>query len=92
MTLQQFYDLNETDKVAAIMEFGSLLAEHIEENKRIFIYRLDAFYVSTSFHLTADQFCEINCYQEINNLVTHHRKNIMLINPAERLDTPLSRL
>lgn len=85
MTLQQFHELDETDQMAALIEFGNLLAQHTEDNKRIFIYHMDSFYVSTSYHLETDQFCDISCYQEINNLVLHHRKNIVLINPAERL-------
>ncbi len=85
MTLQQFLELDETDQMAALIEFGNLLAQHTEDNKRIFIYHLDSFYVSASYHSTTDQFCGITCYQEMNDLVFHHRKNIMLINPAERL-------
>lgn len=84
MTIQQFRQMDVMDKVSAIMQFGRLMAQDTEEKKRIFLYRLESFYVSTSYVQPGDQLSEINCYLEVNQLIPHFRKHLISINPAER--------
>lgn len=91
MTLQQFHELPELEKLSAIMQFGRLKAQNIEEDTRIFLYRMDTFYVSASYLHPSDQLKEINCYIDIDQSVPHSRKQLISINPAEReYDTPES--
>lgn len=89
MTIQQFHQMDVMDKVSAIMHYGRLMAHNTEKETRIFLYRLESFYVSTSYIQPDDQLSEINCYLEVNQLIPHFRKHLISINPAEReYDTP----
>lgn len=84
MTIQQFHQMDVTEKVSAIMQYGRLMAQNTENEKRIFLYKLESFYVSTSYIQPDDQLCEIDCYLEVNQLIPHFRKHLISINPAER--------
>lgn len=84
MTIQQFHQLDVIDKVSAIMQYGRLMAQNTEDQKRVFLYHLESFYVSTSYILPDDQLSEINCYLEVNQMIPHFRKHLISINPAER--------
>ena len=51
MTIQQFLELNEMEKLCAIMESGRLMAQKLEPETRIFLYRLQTFYVSACYSI-----------------------------------------
>jgi hypothetical protein len=84
MTMEQFYQLEEMEQMSAIMQFGHLMAQHNDDNKRVFLYHLESFYVSATYLQPSDQLCDISCFLEANQLIPHYRKHIILINPAER--------
>lgn len=89
MTLQQFLELNEMEKMCAIMESGRLMAQKLEPDTRIFLYRLDTFYVSACYSLQNDQLTEITAYIDVDQSIPHFRKFLISIHPAERqYDTP----
>jgi hypothetical protein len=85
MTMEQFHDMDEIDQMSAIMQFGRLMAQNTEENKRTFLYRLESFYVAASYSQPSDQLYEINCFLEMNEQVPHYRKHLTMVNPAERM-------
>lgn len=65
------------------------MAQNLEENTRIFLYRLDLFYVSASYSTTNDQLIDITTYLNVDLSVPHFRKFLISIHPAEReYDTP----
>jgi hypothetical protein len=84
MTMQEFTQLDEIEQMSAIMQFGRLMAENTEEDKRTFLYLLGSFYVAASYLQDSDQLCEINCFLEVNQLIPHYRKHQFITNPAER--------
>lgn len=89
MTLQQFLELNEMEKVCAIMETGRLLAQKLEPETRIFLYRLDTFFVSASYSMVTDQLTDITAFIDVDQSIPHFRKFLISIHPAERqYDTP----
>ncbi len=89
MTIQQFHQMDVMDKVSAIIRHGRLMAQNTENETRVFLYRLESFYVSTSYIQPNDQLLEINCYLEVNQMIPHFRKHLISINPAEReYETP----
>ena len=59
MTIEQFLELNEMEKLCAIMESGKLMAQKLEPDTRIFLYRLQSFYVSACYCISTDQLTEI---------------------------------
>lgn len=83
--MQQFGQLDEMDKVSAIMQYGHLMAQNMEERSRMFLYRFDSFYVSARYGQPDDQLKEITCFLEVNQQIPHYRKQLITINPAERL-------
>lgn len=84
MTLEQFSLLNDLEQVSAIVEHGHLLAQNIEMEQRIFLYRFDSFYVSAAYSSADDQLTSITCFLEVDQAIPHHRKHLISINPAER--------
>lgn len=89
MTIQQFLELNEMEKVCAIMKSGRLVARHVESGARIFLYRIESFYVSARYHITDDDLTEITAFIDIDQTVPRFRKFLTSVNPAERqYDTP----
>lgn len=89
MTIQQFLELNEMEKMSIIMQSGRLITQRIESGTRIFLYRVESFYVSACYQLTNDQLAEISAYVEIDQSVPQVRKFLSSIHPAERqYDTP----
>jgi len=84
MTLQQFREYNEMEQLSAILEFGCLLAQHAEADRRIFLYRLDGFYVTTHYDAQNDLLTDIFCFLEVEQEVPHFRKHLISVNPAER--------
>ena len=89
MTIQQFLDLNEIEQVCAIMESGKLMAQNLEPDTRIFLYRLETFYVSACYSLQNDLLTEITAYIDADLSLPHFRKFLVSIHPAERqYDTP----
>jgi hypothetical protein len=89
MTIQQFMQLNEMEKMCAIMESGRLMAQKLEPETRIFLYRLESFYVSACYSLENDLLTEITAYVDVDQSIPHFRKFLISINPAERqYDTP----
>lgn len=84
MTMQDFTRLDEIEQMSAIMQFGRLMAEDTEDDKRTFLYRLESFYVAAVYLQDSDQLCEISCFLEVNQLIPHYRKHLLMTNPAER--------
>jgi len=84
MTIIEFTDLDDLDKVTAIMQYGHLIAQHAEENSRVFFYRVEGFYVSATYSLPNDQLTGICCFQEDNQEQLHFHKKLTAIHPAER--------
>ena len=84
MTLDQFVKFNEMEKVSAIIQYGQLLAQNVDNNSRIFFYRLESFFVSASYSRVTDQLEEINSFHEASHSVLHFRKLLISIHPAER--------
>lgn len=84
MTLDQFRQMNETEQLSAILEFGSLMAQNVEHEYRLFLYRLDSFYVSTRYEASTDMLADIVCYSDVSQDVPHFRKHLIAVNPAER--------
>ena len=85
MTLQQFNSMNETEKIVAIMEYGRLFAQSLEEKCRVFLYRLGSFYVTASYRTDDDDLEEINSFMRVDES-TSCRKIIFSIHPAERAE------
>jgi len=83
MTIQQFNKLNETEKIVAIMEYGRLVAQNIEEKCRVFLYRLGSFYVTTSYGTETDDLEEINSFSRVDESASC-RRIIVQIHPAAR--------
>lgn len=84
MTIQQFNELNEMEKVAVIMQSGRLLAQYLEDDSRIFLYRVDVFYVAATYCKSDDLLLEISSFMEIYPEISHYREQMILVNPAER--------
>lgn len=91
MTLQDFTMLNEIDQLTAILEHGKLMAQNVEDDSRLFLYRIESFYVLANYSATTDQLNDITCFLEVDQAIPHFRKQIISINPAERqYETPES--
>ena len=89
MTIEQFLELNEMEKLCAIMESGKLMAEKLEPDTRIFLYRLQSFCVSACYCISTDQLTEITAFVDVEETMPHFRKFLISIHPAERqYDTP----
>ncbi len=89
MTMQEFHQLNEMEKLSAIMQSGILRTQNRKGGLRIFIYRFESFYVSISYNLIDDQLTGISSFAEGNNLVPEYRRKTSVVNPAEReYETP----
>ena len=89
MTIEQFQQLNEMEKLCAIMESGRLMAQKLEPDTRIFLYRLQSFYVSACYCISTDQLTEITAFVNVEESMPHFRKFLISIHPAERqYDTP----
>jgi hypothetical protein len=85
MTIQQFNTLSETDKIVAIMEYGRLFAQSLEEKCRVFLYRLGSFYVTATYAAENDDLQEINSFMRVDES-TSCRRIIVSIHPAARAD------
>jgi hypothetical protein len=89
MTIIEFQELNEIEKLCAIMETGKLMAQKLEPSKRIFLYRLYTFYVSACYSITGDHLTEIIAFTDVERSIPYFRKFMISIHPAERCyDTP----
>ena len=89
MTLQQFVELGDLEKVCAIMESGKLMAQKLEPGTRVFLYRLQTFFVTACYSLDTDQLTDIAAYVDVDQSTPHFRKYLISIHPAERqYDTP----
>lgn len=89
MTIHEFLALNEMEKLCAIMESGKLIAQKCETENRVFLYRLENFYVSACYSLEDDLLTEITAFADAGQNVPHFRKFLISIHPAERhYDTP----
>ncbi len=84
MTRQQFDGLEEMEKLSAILRFGRLLAQHKENNARIFLYGLSDFFVSTNY-LPDDQLKEIYVYDDVNQLPPAYYRQLLCVHPAARV-------
>ncbi len=83
MTAQQFSRLSDLEQVSTILELGHLMGQNVEDDQRVFLYRIESFYVSASYSLT-DQLKEITCFLDADQATPHFRKHLISINPAER--------
>jgi hypothetical protein len=89
MTIEQFRDLTEMEKLCAIMESGRLMAQKLEPDTRIFLYRLESFFVSACYCISTDQLTAITEFIDVEESMPHFRKFLISIHPAERqYDTP----
>lgn len=89
MTIEQFAELNEMEKLCAIMQYGRLITQKLEPDARIFLYRMQSFYVTVCYCISTDQLTEINAFVDADETIPHLRKFLVSINPAEReYDTP----
>ncbi|HUQ66979.1 MAG TPA: hypothetical protein VM101_12540 [Flavitalea sp.] len=89
MTIEQFQQLTEMEKLCAIMETGRLMAQKLEPSKRIFLYRLESFFVSACYSNTEDQLTDVIAFTDVEESTPHFRKFLISIHPAERCyDTP----
>lgn len=86
MTIQQFNTLNETEKIVAIMEYGRLFAQSLEEKYRVFLYRIGTFYVTASYRTENDDLEEINSFTRVDDS-TSCRRIIVSIHPAARAES-----
>lgn len=84
MTADQFRLLSEMEQLSAILQFGKLMAQNVETDCRVFLYRMDSFYVSATYSSVNDQLSEICCFLEADQAVPHFRKKFVSIHPAER--------
>ena len=84
MTIQQFQYLGEVEKIGAVLEYGRLLAQNLQDEYRIFLYRVESFYVAVKYFLGSDDLKEIDSYSEVKQHVPHYRKMLISVNPAER--------
>lgn len=84
MTIQQFQRLDEIDKLGTILEEGRLLAQNMQDEYRVFLYRIQSFYVSLKYYLSTDQLKEIDTFSDIPES-RHYRKMIISMHPAERI-------
>ena len=84
MTIQQFQHLGEVEKIGAVLEYGKLLAQNLQEEYRLFLYRIESFYVAVKYYLRNDDLKEIDTYSEVQQHVPHFRKILISLNPAER--------
>jgi hypothetical protein len=84
MTIQQFQHLGEAEKIGAVLEYGRLLAQNLQEEYRVFLYRLESFYVAVKYYLTNDDLKEIDSYSDVQQQMPHYRKMLISVNPAER--------
>jgi len=85
MTIQQFNILNETEKIVAIMEYGRLFAQSLEEKCRVFLYRIESFYVTTSYRTENDDLQAINSFNRVDESDSC-RRIIVSIHPAARAE------
>ena len=85
MTIQQFQRLDEIDKIATILEEGRLLAQNMQDEYRVFLYRLQSFYVSLKYYLSTDQLKEIDTFSDVPESSRYYRKMIISMHPAERI-------
>ncbi|MEO8583745.1 MAG: hypothetical protein ABI415_08100 [Flavitalea sp.] len=84
MTIDQFVHFEEMEKISAIMQYGHLIAQNADDQSRIFIYRIEKFFVRAAYSRTTDQLEEINCYLEVHKSIQHYRKLLIDVHPAER--------
>jgi len=73
------------EKLAAILEEGRLLGQSMQDEYRVFLYRLQSFYVSIKYYLSTDQLKEIDTFTEVPVTTPYYRKVIISMNPAERI-------
>lgn len=85
MTIQQFNKLDESDKIVAIMEYGKLFAQSMEEKCRVFLYRIGSFYVTTTFQTESDDLQEIHSFMSVDESASC-RRIIVSIHPAARAE------
>ena len=84
MNIQQFNRLDEIEKIVAIIEYGRLFAQSLENECRIFLYRLGSFYVSTSYYADDDKLKGITTFDEVEQSMPYFRRMIISIHPAAR--------
>ena len=89
LSVKKDVELIELEKLCAIMESGRLMAQKLEPETRIFLYRMQTFYVSACYSIETDQLTEITAYIDVEESMPHFRKFLISIHPAERqYDTP----
>jgi hypothetical protein len=86
MTLDQFRILSEMEQLSAICQGGKLMAQTADTYRRIFLYQFKGFYVAATYSCSSDQLISIECFLEIDLTTPHFRRQLFLVNPAERAD------
>lgn len=84
MTAEQFDGLSEIEKVSAILQYGRLTAQSADSDSKIFLYRMESFYVTAAYRGSDDRLVEITCFTSKSELSPHFRKHTDGVNPAER--------
>jgi hypothetical protein len=84
MTIDQFTELHELDQVSAIMQYGRLMAQNVEDGCRVFLYRVETFYVAATYSRPNDLLTGIVCFLEVNQAIPHFQKKLLSVHPAER--------
>ena len=84
MDIAEFRNLSELDQLELIMQSGHLQVQSHEENCRIFLYKLQDFYVSTRYLISSDQLIGIDCFHETESLFPFQRNKKQHSEPAGR--------
>ena len=66
MTVAQFHELAEVDQLMILIQNGILIGEIKEGDCRLFMYKVDDFYVETKFSLETDNLINIDCFSTID--------------------------
>lgn len=82
--MQEFERLNEMEQLSTILQLGKLVSQLLEEECRVFLYRLDSFYVAVSYISDSDQLKEIHLFARLEDACPHLRTHLASIHPAER--------
>jgi hypothetical protein len=64
------------------------MAQTADADRRMFLYQFEGFYVAATFSCSNDQLTSIECFLEIDQTTPHFRRQLFLVNPAERADLP----
>lgn len=82
--MQEFEQLSEMEQLSTILQLGKLVSQHPEDECRVFLYRLDNFFVAVSYICDNDQLKAIHLFASLEDACPHLRSHHAGIHPAER--------